>query len=291
VLPQLPAPYVEHLTHPRGVGDVTLAQAAGEVGSMVGGGGVRVTIAWREDGRRAVLSEVMARTFGSHALVAPASALVTTASGLVYEDAALLEPVAIERLLRGDDPDAPPLPANVQRACEPVVQAFMRALGVVSAGRPADPLGVGILVCRCLGVGDRQVRQSIREGARTPEQVGARCRAGTGCRSCRPDLWCLLDEELLPPTEAPGEARHPVARIVWARAGRELRCLGLRLTDVEVVDAPGTEGVVEIGLEATRERPETLELGAVAIVRHVLRETVGPHVLVRLKSEAPKAGA
>lgn len=286
MLPPLPAPYVEHLIHPRGVGDVTLAQAAGEVGSMVGGGGVRVTLAWREDGRRAVLSEVMARTFGSHALVAPASALVSTAVGLVYEDAALLEPVALERVLRGDDPDAPALPPMVQRACEPVVQAFLRALGIMSAGRPADPLGVGILVCRCLGVGDRQVRQSIREGARTPEEVGAGCRAGTGCRSCRPDLWCLLDEELLPPTSPPREVKDPVARIVWSRAARELRCLGMQLTDVVVLD-----DAVEIALEATRARPETLELGAVAIVRHVLRETVGPQVPVRLRLPTAGSGA
>lgn len=285
MIPALPSPYVEHLVHPRGVGDVTLAQAAGEVGSMVGGGGVRVTLAWRQDERgRPVLGEVMARAFGSHALVAPASALVELASGLSYEDAALLSTAALEQALRGPGPGAPPLPAPVLRGCEQVAEAFLRALGMEAAGRPADPLGMGVLVCRCLGVGDRQVRQAIREGARTPEEVGERCRAGTGCRSCRPDLWTLLDDELLSPTGAPPGVTDPVARIVWARGGRELRCLGLRLCAVEV-----SQDGVAIGVEAARAQPDTLDLGAVALIRHLLRETVAAHVPVSLTRSPPKA--
>lgn len=284
MIPALPAPYVEHLVHPRGVGDVTLAQAAGEVGSMVGGAGVRVTLAWRQDERgRAVIGEVMARAFASHALVAPASALVEAATGLVYEDAVLLGAAALERALRGPAPDAPPLPAPVLRGCEQVAEAFLRALGTETHGRPADPLGMGILVCRCLGVGDRQVRQAIREGARTPEEVGERCRAGTGCRSCRPDLWTLIDEELLAASSAPRGVTDPVARIVWARGARELRCLGLTLSAVEV----GPEGVA-IAVEAARAQPDTLDLGAVALIRHLLRETVAPHLSVSLKNGQAK---
>lgn len=281
MIPLLPTPYVEHLLRPRGVGDVTLAQAAGEVGSMVGGGGVRVTLAWRECDRRAVLDEVMARVFGSHALVAPASALVTATLGQSDEEAAALAPGDLVALLRGPGPHAPPLPAAVERGCSLVVEAFLRALGVESAGRPADPLGVGVLVCRCLGVGDRQVRQAVREGARTPEEVGDRCRAGTGCRSCRTDLWTLIDEVTPLAPAAEGPASHPVARIVWLHGGRALACLGMRLTHVRVLPE-----AVEIDVEPARPRPDTQALGAVAIVRHLLRETVAPHVPVTLRTPA-----
>ncbi len=277
MIPLLPTPYVDHLLHPRGVGDVTLAQAAGEVGSMVGGGGVRVTLAWREVGRRAVLDEVMARAFGSHALLAPASALVTAALGMHEEQAKALQARDLASLLRGPGAQAPALPAAVERGCALVAEAFLRALGVESAGRPADPLGVGLLVCRCLGVGDRQVRQAVREGARTPEQVGDRCRAGTGCRSCRPDLWTLIDEAVPLQPVAGGGDPHPVARIVWLHGGRALGCLGMRLRRVRVLD-----DAVEIAVEPARARPDTQEMGAVAIVRHLLRETVGPQVPVRL---------
>src|SRR5262245_8398891 len=218
VIPPLPAPYVDHLVSPRGVGDVTLAQAAGEVGSMVGGGGVRVTLAWRDAGRgRAVIGEAQARVFGSHALVAPASALTEHVIGLDAAAAAAVTPDDIVRLLTGPSPDAPQLPQIVARACESVVEAWHRALGTAGRGRPADPLGMGVLVCRCLGVGDRQVRQAIRQGARDPEAVGDRCRAGTGCRSCRPDIWTLIDEETSSDPVAPTASLPPIARIVWAR--------------------------------------------------------------------------
>lgn len=132
MIPPLPDPYVEHLVAPRGVGDVTLAMAAGEVGSMVGGSGVRVTLAWRDAGRgRAVVGEVLARTFGSHALVAPASMLTTLAQGLGEEEASGLSAAALVEGLGG-----PGLPAPVVRACESVAEAWLRALGVSPGAAP-----------------------------------------------------------------------------------------------------------------------------------------------------------
>lgn len=278
MIPPLPAPYVEHLVSPRGVGDVTLAQAAGEVGSMVGGGGVRVTLAWRDAGRgRAVVGEALARVFGSHALVAPASALTQHVLGLDDERAQALSAADLVHLLTGSAPGTPALPATVVRASEMVVEAWKRALGLASCGRPADPLGMGILVCRCLGVGDRQVRQAIRQGARDPEAVGDRCRAGTGCRSCRTDLWALIDDETVLSTLVPPDTLPAVARIVWARGLPLLRGLGMRLTDVALVD-----GVVGVAAEPSRERPDLSPPGVVAVIRHLLRETVGPQVAVTL---------
>ena len=276
MIPPLPAPYVEHLVSPRGVGDVTLAQASGEVGSMVGGGGVRVTLAWRDAGRgRAVVGEALARVFGTHAWVAPASALTEQVLGLDAETAYAVTAADLVRRLRGPDRAAPPLPDLVERGCESVVEAWRRALGVAGSGRPADPLGMGLLVCRCLGVGDRQVRQAIRQGAHDPEAVGDRCRAGTGCRSCRPDLWSLIDEETSPAATVPAAELPPVARIVWARGLPLLRGLGVRLTDVRV--GPGS---VAIASEPARARPDLSPPGVVAVVRHLLRETVAPHVPV-----------
>lgn len=275
MIPLLPAPYVEHLVAPRGVGDVTLAMAAGEVGSMVGGGGVRVTLAWRDAGRgRAVVGEVLARTFGSHALVAPASMLTTLAQGLGEDDAPHLTAAVLAEALSGPA-GAGRLPVPVQKACESVAEAWRRALGVSANGRPADPLGVGVLVCRCLGVGDRQIRLAVRQGARDPEAVGARCRAGTGCRSCRSDVLTLIDEETQVGQPRPDPARPDVERIVLACGGPLLRSLGVGLRDARVT-SPDHVG---IAVEALRAKPDLhLPGGALAVVRTLLRETVGPDV-------------
>ncbi|NJN64342.1 MAG: (2Fe-2S)-binding protein [Acidobacteria bacterium] len=50
-------------------------------------------------------------------------------------------------------------------------------------------------VCLCFGVNERAIRQLIEDGARSIEAVGAACRAGTECGSCRQKILHLLDEK------------------------------------------------------------------------------------------------
>jgi bacterioferritin-associated ferredoxin len=45
-----------------------------------------------------------------------------------------------------------------------------------------------VLVCICHPANDRDIDECIREGARTVEDVGAMCGAGTGCGACRDEL-------------------------------------------------------------------------------------------------------
>jgi len=45
-----------------------------------------------------------------------------------------------------------------------------------------------VLVCLCHPVSDRDVDVIIDEGARTVEEIGRRCGAGTGCGTCVDEL-------------------------------------------------------------------------------------------------------
>ena len=51
-------------------------------------------------------------------------------------------------------------------------------------------------VCHCKGVTDGQIRSAITAGARTVVEIGAECRAGTGCGGCLPEVCRLLDDHL-----------------------------------------------------------------------------------------------
>jgi len=51
-------------------------------------------------------------------------------------------------------------------------------------------------VCHCKGVTDGQIRSAIDAGARTPVEISAHCRAGTGCGGCLPEVCRLLDDHL-----------------------------------------------------------------------------------------------
>jgi bacterioferritin-associated ferredoxin len=53
-------------------------------------------------------------------------------------------------------------------------------------------------VCICYAVTDVELRDCIGEGARTVEQIGDSCGAGTGCGTCLDRLDVLLAAELAP---------------------------------------------------------------------------------------------
>ena len=45
-------------------------------------------------------------------------------------------------------------------------------------------------------IDERDVVATIRAGARTVDEVGERCDAGTGCGSCRGGIELLIQEEI-----------------------------------------------------------------------------------------------
>ena len=51
-------------------------------------------------------------------------------------------------------------------------------------------------VCLCKSVTDGQIRSAINAGARTAGEIGAHCRAGTGCGGCLPEVCRVLDDHL-----------------------------------------------------------------------------------------------
>lgn len=55
-----------------------------------------------------------------------------------------------------------------------------------------------MIVCLCRVVSEQAVRRSVQDGARTVREVGASCRAGTGCGACRAMIADLIREETGP---------------------------------------------------------------------------------------------
>jgi NAD(P)H-nitrite reductase large subunit len=54
------------------------------------------------------------------------------------------------------------------------------------------------LVCLCTGTSERKVVKAIDHGARTVDEVGAACRAGTRCGGCRPTIEHLVAQRTDP---------------------------------------------------------------------------------------------
>jgi len=63
-------------------------------------------------------------------------------------------------------------------------------------------------VCICAAVSDRQIKQAVREGARSVDQLAACLGVGTVCGCCRE-----MAQDILSETSAPLQHVHEVARL------------------------------------------------------------------------------
>ena len=52
-----------------------------------------------------------------------------------------------------------------------------------------------MLVCHCKKICDRTIRECVERGARSVEDVGRACQAGTGCGGCHATIQALVAGE------------------------------------------------------------------------------------------------
>ena len=55
-----------------------------------------------------------------------------------------------------------------------------------------------MFVCICAAVPDTEIRSCVSDGARTIEEVGDACGAGTGCGSCHDKIDIFLAAARIP---------------------------------------------------------------------------------------------
>ena len=276
---QLPAPYVAHLLSPHHVGDLDAAHGLGEVGSMVGGSGVRITLRYEDPhATPPTLSRLQGRVFGSCAATAPLSYVCATLEGATRDAARSWTAATILSGLRGSRADAP-LPEAVVRATTLVAEALQQAL----TNEAPSSLGEGILVCRCLGVGDHAIRDAVRQGATTVEDIGDWCKASTGCRSCRPDVLALIEATQCAPPPQVAASRPVSERVALHYGTRLLRGLGMPLLEARL----RTPSTLAVRLGPPEAGASVRAVGAVALLRHLLRETVDEGLRVVEMDEVP----
>jgi len=80
---------------------------------------------------------------------------------------------------------------------------------------PSGP--VSPTLCQCLLVTEQEVLATIRAGARTVDEVGERCDAGTGCGSCRGGIELLIQQVVR--QEVRRSTRAPLPEAMVAQLG------------------------------------------------------------------------
>lgn len=196
---------VDHQRRPRNLGKLLNATATGDVGSIVAGDALRFYIKVADER----ISEARFQVFNGADQVAAASAVTELAAGRTLAEALALRPTDVCSHLGGLDPVE--LPPQIW-ALEALRSAVLTHRGEApEADEELDPL-----LCRCHGIPEETVRQSIQVMQLTEVQaVVDATGAGTGCGSCRADIPRLLAEAQGGPAKPPEAPRRagPSGRI------------------------------------------------------------------------------
>ena len=185
----------DHFQNPRNVGLLEDADGVGEVGNIICGDAMKLSVKLTEDKRR--IADARFQTFGCASAIASASALTELLKGKTVEEAAKLTNQDIADYL-GSLPEA-------KMHCSVMgMEAFQAALADIRKKHPEyqlpgtnEPEGMDRVVCQCFNVTEGKIREVIRlNHLKTVEQVTFYTKAGGGCGNCRDEIQQILDNEL-----------------------------------------------------------------------------------------------
>ena len=236
--------FADHARKPRNQGKLLNAHATADVGSIVVGDALRFYIQVADEHITAARFQV----FNAQHQLAAASATTELATGLTLDQALALGPIDLCAHLGGLDPHL--LPPRVWS-----LEALRVAIGQWRGETPEveDGAAHSPLLCRCHGIAEDTVRQSIAVmGLEDVEAVVNATGAGTGCGTCKADIPQLLaDVRSAPKPGAKPDAPRPgraamIRRIGAAVEERFLPALKDRSGDLELTDLDGQMVVVKL---------------------------------------------
>lgn len=271
---------MEHYENPRNVGVINDADAVGEVGSIVCGDALKLTLKI-EDG---VIQDAKFKTFGCGSAIAAASALTEIIKGKSLEEAAKLTNQDIADYLGGLPTEKMHCSVMGQEALEAAIADFK---GIKREAHEEDE---GEVVCKCFGVTDTKIKRvALANNLHSVEEVTNYTKAGGGCGACIPRIEDILEEVWRNQTEKlpAGTGMTMVQKIkkIEEVLNEEVRPILKRDGgDVELVDLADNKVVVRLmgmchGCLAS-------DLTLKGLVQEKLRELIDPTLEV-VEDESP----
>jgi NifU-like protein len=266
---------MDHFLNPRNAGEMPDADAVGQVGNVVCGDALKLTL--RIDPETETVTDARFLTFGCGSAIASASALTEMVKGKTLAEAEAITDDDIARYLDGLPPE--------KMHCSVMGTDALRAAIADYRGEP--PPGSALkeedLVCHCFGVTRRKIEDVVRRhGLTRVEQVTDYTKAGGGCGKCRDRI-----AEIIASVRAqPGAADKPKRmtnlermRKVEEALNREIRpALQADGGDVELIDIEGTR--VTVGLRGRCADCRAADATLAGVVQARLREFVDPEIEV-----------
>jgi len=187
----------DHFLNPRNVGEITDADAVGEVGSLACGDALKLYLKLDENKDKIV--DAKFQTFGCASAIASSSALTEMVKGKSLDEALAISNKDIADFLGGLPEEKMHCSVMGQEALEVAVAKY-RGIELPSKSHdhdhgPAYPDQEGTIVCKCYGITDVFLKKVIETNRlSTPEQVTHFTKAGGGCGGCIPQIKDLIGE-------------------------------------------------------------------------------------------------
>lgn len=178
---------MEHFKNPRNVGEIENPDAVGEVGNIICGDALRLSL--RIDKEKDIILDAKFQTFGCASAIASSSALTEIIKGKTVEQASKVTNKDIADYLGG-------LPDEKMHCSVMGMEALEKAIANYrGAPLKKELVGEEKIVCKCFSVTDKKIIRAIKENnLRTIEQVTNYTKAGGGCGKCKPEIEKLLKE-------------------------------------------------------------------------------------------------
>ena len=231
----------ELFLHPKNVGEVKDADAAGEIGSIICGDALRLTLRIDRDTDR--ISDARFQTFGCASAIASSSALTEIIKGKTLDEALKVTNKDIAGFLGG-------LPREKMHCSVMGQEALQAAINNYRGIKKESDEG-GEIVCECFGVTDEKIRKVVRENnLYTAEDVTNYTKAGGGCGECVPKIESIIREAMAEKYDQKPEKRLTnIKKIEMIREiiDKEVRPLLLADGgDIELIDVDGDKVIVSL---------------------------------------------
>lgn len=178
----------EHFKNPRNVGEIENPDAVGEVGSVICGDALKLTL--KIDKPTEKITDAKFKTFGCASAIASSSALTEMVKGLTLTEAAKITNQQIADFLGG-------LPGEKMHCSVMGMEALEAAINNYRGGK-AEKVMIGVgerVVCKCFNVTESVILKAIKlNNLHTVEEVTNFTKAGGGCGSCKGELEKILKD-------------------------------------------------------------------------------------------------
>ncbi len=173
----------EYFLQPKNIGEIEKPDAVGDVGSIVCGDALRLTLKIDKDTNK--IADAKFQTFGCASAIASSSALTELIKGKTLDEALQVSNQDIAEFLGGLPKEKMHCSVMGREALEAAIANYRGLPGVIEEE--------GRLVCKCFDVTEEKIRKiAIENHLTTVDEVTDYTKAGGGCGECREEIEAIL---------------------------------------------------------------------------------------------------